>query len=234
MVTRTARMLAIIIAVAATVGLAVALLRTPDTARPDATQVMRDTSLAHERLIADCMRQQGFDYTAAVPADVAVEAARHAANAAGADVAAAVRDAQRQAGPDPNDAVLAAMTPQRQAAWGDALYGTATTPGCYYGTYKAAWGVDPLTLGTQGEQLTARVEADPAVRAALTTYLACMADRGFAVADAFDLPNVVERRGTGRTDAEVTRLRADAEAAQALCLPAYQRVYDDATRRLQG
>lgn len=228
---RTIRIVGIFAVIAGVTGLVVALARFGGT--DQRTPSLRATALQHERLIAACMRERGFEYAAAVPSSVLVEEARHAAAEAGRDEITAVRQAQARAKPDPNVAMVAELTPERQVAWGDALHGVGADAGCFYGTYRAAWGVDLGEVVAKGRREDDRVRADPSVRAAEATYRACMSARGFPVADTRDLPNVVERRRHGLDAGAADRLRGAAEAAQGACLPPYQQMFDQTTLRVR-
>ncbi|MEV6240384.1 hypothetical protein [Lentzea sp. NPDC051838] len=153
--------------------LAAALLLLALTACGAQDDPVRRQVLKHEELIADCMHRNGFEYIAAVPVDLAVQEARRS----GKDLDTAIAERPE----DPNDAVLANLSEERQNAWGDALYGTETTPGCYNETYKSAWGRDMRELSDKGDQIVAKVQADPNVQKALKTYVDCMRGNGFRV-----------------------------------------------------
>jgi hypothetical protein len=134
---------------------------------------VRRQVLKHEELIADCMHRNGFEYVVAVPVDLAVQEARRS----GKDLDTAIAERPE----DPNDEVLKKLSEERQNAWGDALYGTETTQGCYDATYKSAWGKDMEALSDKADQIVAKVQADPNVQQALKTYVECMRGNGFRV-----------------------------------------------------
>lgn len=198
----------------------------------DEPSSLRTSVLAHEKLIAECMHRHGFEYTVAVPPDVVAAEAREAAAKKGHDGLAAADEAMRNAPPNPNDTLLANLPPERQQAWGDALHGTATTPGCYIETYQAAWGVNPADAAARGEQHVARVKADPAVQAAERGYVECMVARGFDVKTTEDVfPQVAQQRESlDHASGEV--LTRKAEAAHEACIGPYREVYDKAYLRL--
>ena len=169
-----------------------------------------------------------------LPNDVVAEEAGRAAAQQGRDARAAIRDAQRQAPPDPNDVLVGKLPPDRQLAWGDALYGNDTSPGCYYETYKAAWGVDLGTAAARGEDHLARVKADPAVRAAERTYVDCMAARGYQVATAEDIFALIGRQRDALEATAAEEFARSATAAHDTCAGPYQKVFDTVYTRLSA
>lgn len=183
----------------AAVGLLVLITLTACGSEPS----LRPQVLKHEELIAGCMHRNGFSYTVAVPADLVIAEERRA----GKSLEQAIAD--RPA--NPNDAMLATLPEAQQKAWGDTLYGTDTTEGCYYKTYQAAWGQNLADVAAKGEELKAKVEADPAVKTAFRTYVDCMRGKGFRV-------NSLDG---------AYALGAEAEKAHDQCVPAYETVYDE-------
>ncbi|MFS8096513.1 hypothetical protein LFM09_05170 [Lentzea alba] len=165
---------------------------------------VRRQVLKHEELIATCMHRNGFDYVVAVPVDLAVQEARRAGKP--------LEQAIAERPTNPNDTLLAALPADRQAAWGDALYGTDTTAGCFNETYREAWGKGLEDLSEKSEQLVAKVQADPSVKKALSAYVECMRGKGFRVSS----PDGVYELGEA------------AEPAHAECVKPYETVYDKA------
>lgn len=191
----------------------------------------RDTVLRHEQLIADCMKERGFDYVVGVPKSVLAEEARRQAKAAGEDAQAAMEQTLADV-TDPNERLVAALSPKRQAQWGDALWGDSTRIGCHDLTYEAAWGVSPGDLAAEGEAFLAKVEADPGVAAARGAYGHCMAAQGHTL----DHPNELETM-IGRNAEDLEEKAAEAYAAAVLddheaCVGPYNQVLAETYDRL--
>jgi hypothetical protein len=222
----------IALSVCGTIAIAVVtFFATAGGAESDSTS-LRPLVLKHETLIADCMHHNGFDYVVSVPTDVVAAEAANKAAQNGQDKHAAIGDAQRHAPANPNDALVAKLSPERQQAWGDALFGTDTSTGCYYGTYQEAWGVDLGAAAARGEQHLARVKADPAVKAAERRYIDCMAARGYRVTTTEEIFGQVaqQRETVDNTAAEA--LTESATAAHTACVGPYSQVFDEAYVRL--
>lgn len=192
---------------------------------------LRDTVLRHERLIAECMKERGFEYVVGLPSSVLAEEARQQAKAEGGDAHAAVEKAQADA-VNPNEATLAALSPEQQARWGDALWGDANRRGCYDHTYAAAWGVSPGDLTSQAEALLAKAKADPAVVAAAGEYVSCMAARGHTLDHPDNLETMIgrnaERLDEQAAEAYGTAVLADHE----VCAGPYNKALAEAYERL--
>lgn len=149
---------------------------------------LRERTLAHEELIADCMAKGGFSYIAAVPADVLLEEARAAAEAADLDVKAAIEAVDLP--PNPNDSIVAELSPEEQEAYAEAYWGNETIDGCYDTTYEEAWGVSLEALLPSESTLAAveqAIEADPRVIAAQRAYIECMAKGGYNFDSVYDI-----------------------------------------------
>lgn len=188
--------------------------RDPDTLRPGV--------LRHEKLIAQCMHRHGFEYTVSVPPDVVIEEARRKGRPI-ADVPT-----------NPNDAVVGALSPARQQAWGDALFGTENSTGCYYGTYRAAWGVDLGDAAAAGEKHQSRVKSDPAVRSAEQEYVRCMSGRGYRVTTTEDIHAVVGRQVERLGSSGAEAFARAANTAHESCVRPYRTAYDRVYRELSG
>jgi hypothetical protein len=183
----------------------------PDSLRPGV--------LRHEKLIAQCMHRHGFEYTVSVPPDVVIEEARRKGRPI-ADIPT-----------NPNDAIVGALSPARQQAWGDALFGTETSNGCYYGTYRAAWGVDLGDAAADAEKHQARVKADRAVRSAEQEYVRCMSRRGYQVTTTEDIHAVVGREVERLGDSGAEAFVRAANTAHETCVRPYRTVFDQAYLR---
>jgi hypothetical protein len=143
--------------------------------------VLRGQVLGHERLIARCMTERGFEYEVALPADVLLEEARFVAEKAGRDVAAALEAVELPT--NPNDAIVRSLSSEQQEVYADAYWGTSTTNGCYYLTYEEAWGVDIRTLNRVAEgklvEAERRIAGDPRIVGAKADFVDCMNRRGY-------------------------------------------------------
>lgn len=219
---RTRTLLAAGVVAVATVAVTSYLVTTPG--RGDGPSALAGTALHHESLIAECMRGRGFDYSVAVPRDVAIEEARRAAVRLHRDPKSAVAQAQASTPPDPNQSRVGALRPEQQQAWGDALYGDDTWEGCYYTTYAQAWGESLDRQAQQGDTSAAKVRADPAVQAAERTYLGCMSARGYGVSRIDDVYRLI-----GEADEKQGKA---ANAAHTACFAPYQQAFDAAYLRL--
>ena len=143
-----------------------------------------------------------------------------------------VARAQASAPPDPNQALVGALPPDRQQAWGDALYGDDTWEGCYYATYAQAWGENLDQQAQQGEAAAAKVRTDPTVRAAERTYVTCMSARGYRVSGTEDVHRLIGEAGDRLDAAAAEEYEKAANAAHTSCLAPYQKAYDAAYLRL--
>ena len=115
---------------------------------------LRSTVLAHEELIAACMKEAGFDYVAIIPPDVLMEEARSLAEQRGEDPEAAVDALDLPE--DPNTKITDGLSPAELTAYEKAFWGQEggegtlrDDEGCYYSTYEEAWGVDLLTAAPE-------------------------------------------------------------------------------------
>ena len=150
---------------------------------PDRTQV-----LAQQQRIADCMKARGFAFTVAVPNDVVLDEAFQAAVAAdktGADLEAAMTQARAALPADPNEAVVAALTAARQAAWNDAYSGTDTQQGCFEpGVSMSAADLGQLDADSaRADAALAAARQSPDGQEALSLYHLCMQEQGHDVPD---------------------------------------------------
>jgi hypothetical protein len=184
---------------------------------------LRTSVMAHERLIATCMHQRGFEYVVAVPADLILQEAKERAEATpGAPTA------EPSVPPDPNDAIVAKLTPARQDAYQAAYWGTGTADqGCYYGTYAQAWGRSVDQAIGEGDRLVARVVSDRRVVRALARYVSCMDGRGLVVTDTDTIGSLEDevRAGPG-TDLDKDRRVRAMEAADDACSAPYSATYN--------
>lgn len=84
---------------------------------------------------------------------------------------------------NPNDAIVRSLSPEQQEQYADAYWGSSTTDGCYYLTYKEAWGVDIRTLNRVAEDKLVEAErliaADPRIVVARAEFVDCMNRRGY-------------------------------------------------------
>jgi hypothetical protein len=194
---------------------------------------LRDKVLAHERLIADCMHDRGFDYTVGVPRSLLAEEARRRAEAEGGDVDAVTRQALAQA-PDPNDEVLTRMSPSQQAKWGDALWGDGGHTGCYDSTYARAWGVSLDDLAVKGQEFLAEVEKDPAMAPAVREYVRCMAKRGHTLSHPRDVEATIGREAAKLDEAAAEAYGSKAMADHQTCVAPYDRKLAETYDRLSA
>ncbi len=167
---------AVFVAAAATVP---ALLQ--PAAFSDESQSLRDKVLQQQKLVAECMKDRGFEYIATLPNDLVVEEARHAAQLAGRDAEAAVEEASRNLPPDPNEALISPLPLEQQKAWGDALWGTDETAGCSDSTFSSAFKVNMADEEDEAALILAQVRSSPSVQAAEKAYIGCMKEQGYAV-----------------------------------------------------
>lgn len=160
---------------------------------------MREVALKHERLIADCMKQRGFDYAVAIPRDVFIEEALRKATVEGEDVEKAIEEASRRTAQqiDPNDRILTAMSPAKAQGWDNALYGTDSATGCSDQTFTAAWGTDLDADVEEANRVIAEVERRPEILSAQQDYISCMKPRGYNVVTLEDALNQAWARAEG-------------------------------------
>lgn len=194
---------------------------------------LRNKVLAHERLIAGCMRDKGFDYAVGVPRSLLAEEARRKAEAEGGDVDAVTRQALAQA-PDPNDKVLRRMSAAQQAKWGDALWGSGGHTGCYDTTYAAAWGMSLDDLAAKGQEFQARVEKDPSMVPAVQAYVRCMAARGHTLKHPNEVETVIGREAAKLDEAAAEAYGSKAMADHQACVAPYDKQLASTYERLSA
>ncbi|GEN81070.1 hypothetical protein [Actinotalea fermentans] len=162
-----------------------------------------ELTMQMEELVAACMSEQGFDYVPYVEGYVMIDEAaidpppgsRAFAEQFGYGFAAAPEGMRSESpGRSPNDAIMAAMSPEAldsyvRALWGDdagegASDGDAELGGCFRAARNEVFGdreTDHVRAGLEDE--IARIDAevaptDPAVMAAAAEWSECMADAG--------------------------------------------------------
>lgn len=161
----------------------------------DEAAQLEQSVLHHEELIADCMRQRGFDYIAHVPADVRYEQAIAADLARGGDGdidfdSVAVDD-------DPNLEILNTLSGTERASYDQAFWGNddGSDLGCYGSTYEAAWGLSPVVSPSQVaeiDQVLQRIDSDARVVAARGEFVQCINRAGFAIESESDFDRVYD------------------------------------------
>lgn len=190
----------------------------------------KETVLAHEDAVAECMRDEGFEYVADVPADLQLEEAAVVAEQEGRDPAEALEEMGE--GEDPNGELLESLSESEQEAWHDALWGPEGDPsevGCFDSTYEAVWGIDPRDPEDGTEDIADEIEADPRVVEAEEDYLSCMHDRGYEIGSRDDLFRMVQERQEGQEDPDEETLAWVDEAYENHdeCRAEYQEVYEE-------
>lgn len=198
------------------------------TALPSEFETFKETVLAHEDAIAECMQEQGFDYVADVPADFQLEEAAVRAEHEGDDPDAAVEELG--SGDDPNEGILEGLSESELEAWYDAVWGQEEDPsdiGCFDSTYEAVWGVDPLDPDDDASEIVDEIVADSRVVEAEEDYIACMGDRGYDVADLQDIFRLIDRRGEAEDGDEPDPWKEEAYDNHDECRAAYDDVYDE-------
>ena len=154
--------------------------------------------------------RDGFEYVAVLPSDWIMERETQLDVARGGD--GRVDPEQLDIPADPNEAIVAVMTPDEVAAyefayWGDADLG-GDIAGCYQTTYEEVWGLDLLAdLSTETAELERLLASDERLVAAEGEYLSCMRSDGFEVADFNDVHRLLDER--------FQLLKAEADARQA-------------------
>lgn len=153
-------------------------------------QQVEERLMAHEELIAECMRERGWEYIPTLPADAVIEREHALAEAAGRELPD-VDDLDLP--PDPNEGIIAELSDAEKEARADAYWGDlergGTDPGCYASTYEAAWGFNPFDpeIEQQVVDMEAATRADPRVVEALARYVDCVAAEGYEVSGTDDL-----------------------------------------------
>ncbi|WP_349879509.1 hypothetical protein ABIH81_06720 [Micromonospora sp. HUAS YX12] len=231
---RNRALLTVAALIAATVGASIFLQPAAHGEKPSS---LRDQVLRHEQLVADCMKSRGFDYSVGVPRDLIVEEARAAAEAKGGDVKAAVieaTEASRNHASDPNELIVAQLSPERQRAWGDALWGTDESSGCFDSTLQAAARVD-LDAGLErAEAIFAQAKSDPSVQAAENDYLACMAAHRHQIRSIDSFYEYVGLQAEKLSTEAGQELSDAAYAHHADCSKPYNERFNDVHRKLLG
>ncbi|GLH96347.1 hypothetical protein Pa4123_16210 [Phytohabitans aurantiacus] len=214
----------------------------PDGGRALTGAERKQISQAQTRLIAECMRRQGFEYF-----EVAEEAPQPPefpygnddpawAAAHGFGVAYALRAVAAARAKDPNHTYVTELPAQRRDAYLAALDGDRRDPvtvrlpdgkalhqsgqGCTAQAQRRLYGdlADWVRARAMVDRLpseyTRQVTADPGYRTALRAWSGCMAARGYAAADPAQLRTLVAPATTGTpSDAEVRAAVAEAECA---------------------
>lgn len=176
-------------ALAVAAGLMVAC-EDPSSALERELQEAEERLMEHEDLIAECMRERGWEYIPALPADAVIEREHALADAAGREPP----DPEDLDLPeDPNEAIIAELADAEKEARADAYWGDldrgGTDPGCYSTTYEQAWGFDPFDpeIEQQALDMEAALQADSRVVQAVRQYVECVAEEGYEVSGTGDL-----------------------------------------------
>ena len=230
---RNRALLSVAALIAATIGASVILQPAAHSEQPS---LIRDQVLRHEQLVADCMKERGFEYAVTVPGDLLVEEARAAAEADGRDIRAAVEQASAARGtsPSPNELLVAGLEPRQQQAWGDALWGTDDTAGCMDSTLQAAARVDVEAGLRRAEAILAQAKSDPTVQSAERTYVACMTTQGYAVTSVDGIHEYVGRRAEVLSEEAGQKLTDTAYARHDACVRPYNQTFNATHLRLLG
>ena len=174
---------------------------------------MREKVLFHEELIAECMRAEGFEYIAVLPGDLLLEEARAEAERNGEDPIAAVDAVELP--DDPNQDILAELSPEELAAYELAYWGPTDVDGCYYSTYEDAWGVDIVDLIAETNDGLAeaeeRIAADPRVIDAKSAFVSCVQADGYDVGSLQDIQSYA-----AKAELEVVREITESGASEVL------------------
>ncbi|NOY57223.1 MAG: hypothetical protein GXP34_14750 [Actinobacteria bacterium] len=146
-----------------------------------------------EDAIAACMTVKGFEYIPHLPADWVMERAAELDYARGGS-----GDVNVDAPVDPNDVILARVTPEQVDAYQTAYWGDETTPGCYDVTYEQVFGVNRARqldeLAAAAEKVDAAMATDPRMINARATYVTCMHGYGLDVTGIDDVYRMVDER----------------------------------------
>ncbi|MCP3857760.1 MAG: hypothetical protein GY698_24050 [Actinomycetia bacterium] len=146
-------------------------------------EVFEETIMRHEELIADCMAQEGFEYIAALPADVEIEKATVIAESQG-DLDP-IDPNTLQLPENPNVEIVSRLSEPERSAYETAYWGTEREAGCYGATYLEAWGTDPFAPTEEdladGAERIARAQSSDAAQAAERAYVECMRAEGWEV-----------------------------------------------------
>lgn len=159
----------------------------PGDALPDSWRQAEEKVMEHERAIAECMAERGWEYIPALPADVYIKREYVRAETYGRPTPDLTN---MNIPPDPNDAIVSRLSEKDKEAralayWGD-IDADGDDPGCYHLTFEEVWG-ENLADHDATEDVVADMEvtlaADPRVIAAEAQYVACMAEHGIEVRD---------------------------------------------------
>jgi len=197
--------------------------------------------MAQEHAIADCMAAEGLNYVPHLPADWVMERATELDHAAGGSGNVTV-----DIPADPNEAIVAALTPAEVDAYQAAYWGSPGKIGCYDATYQQVFGVnraDELQhLMAVADKVDAALESDPRMTTARTAYVDCMRDEGYEVVDINDVYTmIVEQSEAVDTTAREQGIPVDQAAgydayttfktailsAQDACAAGYRTIEDD-------
>lgn len=179
-VTRTLRWASVV----ALVAVAVMVFTQPGEALSDNWWAAEAKVMEHEEAISACMAERGWEYVAALPADVLIQREIVRAESEGRT---APDPAEIELPVDPNQQIIAQLTEEAKQARASAFWGDLDTggsdPGCYVLTYQAVWDVDLMDPEHEeiAANLEATIESDPRVLRALDAYIACMAADGILV-----------------------------------------------------
>lgn len=178
-----------------------------DTALGVTRESAAEASLRMEESIATCMSKEGFDYVPDASGYHLVDTegwdpppgTREFAERYGYGYASVPEGARSvsTSGPNTNEAMVAAMSPQEQEEYERALWGAATDPagddgssgepalgGCFLAARDEVWGsreTDQVRAGLEDDIERIDKEAapmDPAVQKAAADWSACMAEAG--------------------------------------------------------
>jgi hypothetical protein len=149
--------------------------------------------MAQENAIAACMRDQGLQYVPHLPSDWVQERAAQLDHAQGGSGTVHVTVPV-----DPNEKILATLTPERADLYQEAYWGADGHSGCYDTTYEQVFGVNRQQeleqLAAVADKVTEAKEADSRMQSALQAYRSCMESSGFDVAGIDDIYRMVDEQ----------------------------------------
>lgn len=144
---------------------------------------LRERVTTQERAVAACMQGRGFEYIAALPADVILEEARAAAEARGVDPQKHLASVDLPQ--DPNESIRNDLGADDREAYADAFWGTDEQEGCQAVGFEQAFGTSQARLEAAAAD-RARVLDDlprtnEKVQAAAAKHVACLRQAGWKV-----------------------------------------------------
>ncbi|WP_328471665.1 hypothetical protein OHA21_07810 [Actinoplanes sp. NBC_00393] len=186
--------------------------------KPDPTAHARELLVFYGKTnqwLATCMNGKGLEFHPGLAKADVIDAYSSVPES---EVPEKIRTQIASTPDDPNEPLMATMSPQAQAAWSGAVNDCSAQL-----EEEKSGGAEGRARVAQAQRAAA---ASPEVQAAARTYVACMGGQGFTVdSDPFLVPQHVAEAEHGSSAAEIA-LEDRYDAAWRTCVQPYQQAFD--------